>query len=928
LASVSIIIPVYNALDFAEACIESIYASASDISYEVILVDNGSEAQVRAWGEDQQRSRLRFRYLHFDHPLGFSGAMNAGAAMAQGTFLVLLNSDTLVTNGWLDKLAKVLAENPPLGIVGPVTNKCGHDIQKDAAAKHLYPAEAQAYAARIASRKTVVMEPQRLVFFCVMIRHSLWQMLNGLDEAFIQGNFEDDDFCVRTRLAGYGMAIAMDAFVFHNEGKTFSSNSIDHNETMVRNRALFGERVARWSKTRPMQPLRNRVKVHSVSVIVPAMPDRASGLRDTLNSLLNQTVQSFETIVAYPYTLGLAAELAEYTSVMRLKDVSVAEWNGESPAELLNAGIHAASGELIAYLPAADVFYPFHLEKLASSLASGEFAAAHTAWSVAVTDNSRTRREVLEFIEARPEVECGDWSPLVCWMHHRNAASGVRFDPSLGGFCGWDFVIRLSDRSKPRYFHRVTCERTPDASSARAPRDVQRILAAHPASKAATQMQRQQFLAAVAAGGWENRLIISRNEVVRRAVQMLQRRPPLPTQMWSDLRRRLQSAEDSAIVPARVGSHKDIFLFSIIEWTTLTQRPQHFAQGLASRGYRVFWVGVQLRPPNRVDADSLIYEMAPNLYHVQLPGEGETVYRLKWTSDILDAIKASFSYLRKTYGIQSAVQLVNFPRWEPLNSLLKESFGWEIVYDCLDDQAAFAELFGHPYDETEPALIKKSAKVITSGEVLQAANSAARPDTLLIPNGVDFDVFGHATSAGLLDGVAKPIIGFFGAFAEWLDLDWVEAAATKFPEWSFVYIGTESFSTTWSRNLWHTLAKLPNIHVVAQVPPFRLQQYLAQFDVCIMPFRNIAITRSMNAVKLYEYLAAGKPVLVPDLPETTKLLELGLVEVYRSDEESFELLSSLVASGMNPDKVARRIDYAKKNTWQRRVDALCAALEL
>ena len=137
----------------------------------------------------------------------------------------------------------------------------------------------------------------------------------------------------------------------------------------------------------------------------------------------------------------------------------------------------------------------------------------------------------------------------------------------------------------------------------------------------------------------------------------------------------------------------------------------------------MFWVGVQLRPPTRVDAESLSYELAPNLYHVQLPGEGETVYRLKWTPDILNAMKASFAYLRKAYDIRSAAQLVNFPRWEPLNSLLKESFGWEIVYDCLDDQAAFAELFGHPYDETEPALIKKSAKVICSGKVLHAANA-------------------------------------------------------------------------------------------------------------------------------------------------------------------------------------------------------------
>ena len=531
MVSISIIIPVYNALEFAEACVESIYTSSTEAEYEVILVDNGSEAQVRAWGEQQQRSRLRFTYLRFDQPLGFSGAMNAGACGAHGEYLVLLNSDTLTTDGWLDNLAKVLNGNPSIGLVGPVTNKCGHDVQRDSAARHLYPAEAQAFAARIAARDKFVMEPQRLVFFCVMIRRSLWQTLHGLDEAFIQGNFEDDDFCVRARLAGYDMAIAMNAFVFHNEGKTFSSNSIDHGETMVRNRALFGERVASWSTTRPEEPLRDRATNDSVSVIVPVMPDRAGGLRHTLNSMLNQTVQGFETVVAYPQTVNLDAELAEYTSSLRLRAVRVADWNGESPAELLNAGIDVAGGNLIAYLPAADIFYPFHLEKLAGSFVGDDVAAAHTGWSVAVTENGRTRREALEFIEARPEVESGDWSPLLCWMHRRDAVHGLRFDPALGSFCSWDFVIRLSEQSKPQYFYRVTCERTPDASSARAPQHVQRIFAAHPARKAATQMQRQQFLAAVAAGDWENRVIISRNEVVRRAVQMLQRRPSLPAQI-------------------------------------------------------------------------------------------------------------------------------------------------------------------------------------------------------------------------------------------------------------------------------------------------------------------------------------------------------------------------------------------------------------
>ena len=81
-----------------------------------------------------------------------------------------------------------------------------------------------------------------------MLRRTLWHQLAGLDESFKTGNFEDDDFCLRTRMAGYRMAIVRNAFVFHHERRSFESNRLNHGEWLAKNQALFGERASRWSK--------------------------------------------------------------------------------------------------------------------------------------------------------------------------------------------------------------------------------------------------------------------------------------------------------------------------------------------------------------------------------------------------------------------------------------------------------------------------------------------------------------------------------------------------------------------------------------------------------------------------------------------------------------------------------------------------------
>jgi len=293
---------------------------------------------------------------------------------------------------------------------------------------------------------------------------------------------------------------------------------------------------------------------------------------------------------------------------------------------------------------------------------------------------------------------------------------------------------------------------------------------------------------------------------------------------------------------------------------------------------------------------------------------------------MVNAMEAAFRYLQSAFRISATVQLVNFPKWWPLVERLASAFHWPIVYDCLDDQQAFGAMHRNNDAHFEPALIEAAAVVVTSGQELYERHRAQHARATLIPNAADYELFSRAVRTGLWSDLARPVVGFFGAFAEWLDRDWIAQAARRFPGWSFVYIGREGFTRAVSRREWLALGGIANIRVLGQVTPEVLADCLAEFDVCIMPFRDLPITRSMNAVKIYEYLAAGKPVVAPDLPETRPLADAGLIEVYGDAERSFELLEQAVGEGASVSKVETRQKFAAANTWVDRVEQLLGVL--
>ena len=237
-----------------------------------------------------------------------------------------------------------------------------------------------------------------------------------------------------------------------------------------------------------------------------------------------------------------------------------------------------------------------------------------------------------------------------------------------------------------------------------------------------------------------------------------------------------------------------------------------------------------------------------------------------------------------------------------------------LLYDCNDDHSSFPGM--RSWSETYFNKTSRSADaVFASSQALLERVRAVRGSgdgIAYLGNGVDFDHFQNGNGS---QPPEKPRLGYIGALAPWVDFEAVADLAGRHPEWEIVLVGPILHGI---EDQILKLTSLPNVFHLAAVSYDRLPEVLRQFNVGLIPFRLNQLTRGVNPNKLYEYLAAGLPVVATRFSQEVQRYP-GLVKAVNGGEEFSAACEQTIAE-LNDEQRSRQIKEdaqhaAQENDW-------------
>jgi GT2 family glycosyltransferase/glycosyltransferase involved in cell wall biosynthesis len=370
--------------------------------------------------------------------------------------------------------------------------------------------------------------------------------------------------------------------------------------------------------------------------------------------------------------------------------------------------------------------------------------------------------------------------------------------------------------------------------------------------------------------------------------------PPTPT--LNTVAQRLASGRASPVRPA-------LLCFANIRWEARYQRPQQLMTQFAQQGWRVFYI-----VPSRDALQDKAYVLeqkatnvtqvrlhcaVPHDYYTQLPSAEQCAH-----------YRAALHALCVEQQISHAWSVVHLSYWTPLVL----SLGWPVVYDCMDDWDGFPNI-GPRLLEAERQLAAV-ADLVTVSAVLLHDKWVDRSQTCtLIRNAVEFPFFQqHCKPNAVLPAFDGPVIGYYGALADWFDFELLADIARRRPDWTFVLVGDVFVDDLLG------LDRLPNVRLEGPKPYEQMPLYLHHFDVCLIPFRLYHVTHAVDPVKLYEYLSVGKPVVSVPLEEIRHYADL--VYFATSAETFIEQINCALVEPAA--RSTARVALARDNTWHRR----------
>ena len=353
----------------------------------------------------------------------------------------------------------------------------------------------------------------------------------------------------------------------------------------------------------------------------------------------------------------------------------------------------------------------------------------------------------------------------------------------------------------------------------------------------------------------------------------------------------------------------------LIEWRFRFQRPQQLARRFARNRHTVYFV--------RLVFGRLLTatQIEPGIEEIELPGPSEfNPYQSSLdpaqAEQMADALIAHLAERHCDHF----VCMTQLPFWTPLAQILQRRTGCDIVYDCMDHHAGFSTNSAAMTAE-EDRLLACADLVIASSTVLRDRIAPVAREVVIVRNAADYEHFA-STSTSEHHAIEHLLVGYYGAIADWFDSDLTGEIARLRPGWRLVLVGS-----TFSADTQPLIAR-SNIELTGEKAYSELPRIIAPWDCCIIPFKHTPLTDATNPVKVYEMLAAGKPVVAVGLPELKPIAELGLLAIAEGPEAFVAAIENVVRGNTPVDRAARR-SYAEHNRWesrQRQIDQAITGL--
>jgi glycosyltransferase involved in cell wall biosynthesis len=360
------------------------------------------------------------------------------------------------------------------------------------------------------------------------------------------------------------------------------------------------------------------------------------------------------------------------------------------------------------------------------------------------------------------------------------------------------------------------------------------------------------------------------------------------------------------------------------DWTEDPTSCNHVMRAL-SRGNRVLWLNsICARRPDFGSTRDLgkivrkvvgffkgAKEVEPNLWVytplvLPFPYTRAAVAVNRWI------LRTTVWLLRKRLGMRDFQLWTFLPTTAEYVGGMGESLA---VYYCTDEWAEFPHLGQEPVAAMERDLCAKVDVVFTTSRPLLEKKKAFNNETHLASHGVDHAHFASAldestVSPSDLEGLQRPIIGFFGLLEGWIDIQLLADLAERRPDWSIVLVGRAAVDVS-------MLRRFRNVSLLGRRPYRDLPGYAKAFDLAVCPFVVNELTRSVNPIKLREYLSAGLPVVASGIPEVEAYA--GSCHLVRGPDQFVAACEEALRDD-RPELRRRRSEAMRNETWERKVD--------